>query len=109
MTQTDYTTVVLAPDQGHYLTQAADVPLAQRVVTDQPLYLASTDSPANWREITAQEAQAYLAARREAEMAAIPEKVRRRMAGQDSKDKDKEADAVATLLVVENENTGNDE
>ena len=79
MTQRDYTTVVLTPEEGHYLTQVDDVALMQRVVTDQPVYLASTDSPENWREITAQEAQAYLAARREAEMAAIPEEVRRRM------------------------------
>ena len=55
MTQTDYTTRVLHADQGHFLTQRAEVAIADRAVTDT-VYLAATDSPGNWREITAGEA-----------------------------------------------------
>lgn len=84
MTQTDYTTRVLTPEPGHYLTQAADVAVLDRVVADGPLYLASTDTPSAWREITAEEAEVYLAARREAVEAQIPEEVKRRMAGREA-------------------------
>lgn len=65
---------VIAPAAGQFLTQAAnDIAITDRVVTDQPVYLAATDSPERWREITADEAAAYREAlrleneRREAE------------------------------------------
>ena len=35
MTQTDYTTRVLHADQGHFLTQRAEVAIADRAVTDR--------------------------------------------------------------------------
>ena len=38
----------------------------------ETVYLAATDSPDNWREITADEAEAILEAQREAAEAAIP-------------------------------------
>ncbi len=71
MTQTDYTTRVLHADEGHFLTQAGEVPIPDRAVTET-VYLAATDSPDNWREITADEAAAILEAQREAAEAAIP-------------------------------------
>lgn len=75
MTQTDYTTRVLHADEGHFLTQAGEVPIADRAVTET-VYLAATDSPGNWREITAEEAGAILEAQREAAEAATPEDAR---------------------------------
>lgn len=65
MKQTHYTTRVLTPDEGCFLTQAADVPAAERIVSDC-IYLAANDSPDNWKEITADEAQAITEARAEA-------------------------------------------
>ncbi len=56
MTQQDYTMRVLTPDEGNYLTQAADLPAAERVLS-RKVYLAATDSPEAWREITAAEAE----------------------------------------------------
>ena len=65
---------VIAPAAGQFLTQAADdIAITDRIVTDQPVYLAATDSPSRWREISADEADAYREAlrleneRREAE------------------------------------------
>lgn len=55
MRQTDYTTRVLEADDGHKLTQAADVPDAERVVAAK-VYLAANDTPEAWREITNAEA-----------------------------------------------------
>lgn len=76
MTQKDYTTQVLTPEPGHFLTQTADVPLRERVVTDQPIYLAAQDAPDNWREIPVAEAEEYLNAQREEREADIPQEVR---------------------------------
>lgn len=39
------------------LTQTADVDLKDRVVSDE-IYLAATDAPENWKEITAEEGEA---------------------------------------------------
>lgn len=64
---------IIAPADGQFLTQADDIAITDRVVTDQPVYLAATDSPDRWREISADEADAYREAlrleneRREAE------------------------------------------
>lgn len=60
MTQQDYTTRVLVADEGHMLTQAADVPAFRRELT-RKVYLSPTDDPANWREVTAEEAAALQA------------------------------------------------
>ncbi|MDE5625209.1 MAG: hypothetical protein K2I61_02690 [Muribaculaceae bacterium] len=83
MTQTDYTTRVLHADQGHFLTQRAEVAIADRAVTDT-VYLAATDTPDNWREITAGEAGEILAAQREAALAAAPEDVRQMIAAMEA-------------------------
>ena len=64
---------IIAPAEGQFLTQADDIAITDRIVTDQPVYLAATDSPDRWREISADEADAYREAlrleneRREAE------------------------------------------
>lgn len=78
MTQTDYTTRVISADPGSFLTQAGDAPIPDRAVTET-VYLAATDSPENWREITAKEAEEILTAQREAAEAAA-EEARQRMA-----------------------------
>lgn len=70
MKQTDYTTRVLAAEPGHKLTEADEaVAIEARTITDR-VYLAATDSPERWREITDAEADAILAAQREAAEAA---------------------------------------
>lgn len=56
MKQTTYTTRVLEPTDGHVLTQAAQVPLAERAFSTR-VYLAANDSPETWREITTAEAE----------------------------------------------------
>jgi hypothetical protein len=66
MTQSEYTTRVIAPEDGKFLTQADNnIALSERVVTDSKVYLAITDSPENWREISAEEAQEILKAQEE--------------------------------------------
>lgn len=74
MTQTDYTTRVIRPEQGMFLTQAGDVPPLERIVTADRVYLAANDSPENWREIHAAEADTLNAA-----IGAAREEARRRM------------------------------
>ncbi|MCM1068255.1 MAG: hypothetical protein NC418_11850 [Muribaculaceae bacterium] len=54
----------LTADPGHVFTQSADVPLADRIFTTD-LYLAASDSPDAWREITADEAAPLRAAQAE--------------------------------------------
>ncbi|MDE5800321.1 MAG: hypothetical protein K2H74_04795 [Paramuribaculum sp.] len=46
---------LLTPDEGMMFTQAADVPIESRIVTDR-VYLAVNDSADNWLEITNEEA-----------------------------------------------------
>ena len=54
---------ILTPAQGMMLTQADEnLPLLKRTVTAGPVYLAATDTPDSWREITVDEAQAITAA-----------------------------------------------
>lgn len=66
MKESSYTTRVLTAEGGHYLTQTADVPIGERTVTDR-VYLAVNASPDDWREITADEAEAIRAAKAEAD------------------------------------------
>jgi hypothetical protein len=66
MHTTSYTTRVLTAESGHYLTQSADVPAGERAVTTK-VYLAANADAADWREITAEEADAIRAAQAEAE------------------------------------------
>lgn len=59
-TQKHIPVTIIAPDEGQFLTQAADdIVITDRIVTDQPVYLAATDSPDRWREISVDEADAY--------------------------------------------------
>lgn len=56
MTNENYTVRVLRADDGHMLTQAIRPDDIQAVVISPVVFLAATDDPANWREITADEA-----------------------------------------------------
>lgn len=58
MKTTTYTTQVISPAKGKYLTQK-DCDLLARVITDDKVYLAANDSPDNWKEIDEAEKQAY--------------------------------------------------
>lgn len=66
MKTTEYTTRVLTAEDGYMLTQSADVPPVKRQIT-KTVYLAATDSPDSWREITEAEAAEMSAARAAAE------------------------------------------
>lgn len=64
MIQKDYTTRVLEAEEGHQLTQSDEsVDLMKRMVS-KIIYLAATDSPDNWKEITDEDAQAILDAQK---------------------------------------------
>lgn len=56
MEQTTYTTRVLTPSNGYKLTQANDVEITNRIISDK-VFLAATDAPENWKEITDAEAE----------------------------------------------------
>lgn len=47
---------ILKPNEGCLLTQSADVELQNRVFSEE-LWLASTDSPNNWKDIPNVEAE----------------------------------------------------
>jgi len=55
MKESTYTTRVLIPEEGHYITQAEEVDIEQRIFSKE-IFLAVNDSPANWKEITEDEA-----------------------------------------------------
>lgn len=55
MKESTYTTRVLIPEEGHYITQAEEVDIEQRIFSKE-VFLAVNDSPANWKEITEDEA-----------------------------------------------------
>lgn len=61
MTSKQFTTTVLTPADGMYLTQKGDVEISQRIIA-RTVALDANDSPDNWREITQAEADAYRAA-----------------------------------------------
>lgn len=60
MKQENYITRVLVADDNHHLTQAADVDIMDRVITDK-VFLSVNDAPENWREISDEEAQLIIA------------------------------------------------
>ena len=60
MVTSSYTTIVLTAAEGCYLTQANCDDIRAAIITER-VYLANTDSPDNWREITAAEADAIKA------------------------------------------------
>lgn len=65
MKQQEYITRVLIPEEGHYITQAGDIDIKQRAFSKE-VFLAINDSPSNWKEITADEAEELMAAQIEA-------------------------------------------
>ena len=46
---------ILRPNEGCLLTQSADVDIKERIFSDE-IWLASTDSADNWKDITIEEA-----------------------------------------------------
>ena len=48
---------ILKPNEGCVLTQSAEVELQNRVFSDE-IWLAATDSPDNWKDISIEEAEA---------------------------------------------------
>lgn len=58
MTNENYIVRVLRADDGHMLTQAVRPDNIQAVAISPVVFLAATDDPVNWREITADEADA---------------------------------------------------
>ena len=48
---------ILKPNEGCVLTQSADVELQNRVFSEE-IWLAATDSPENWKDISIEEAEA---------------------------------------------------
>lgn len=48
---------ILKPNSGCVLTQSAEVELQNRVFSEE-IWLASTDAPENWKDITIEEAEA---------------------------------------------------
>lgn len=47
---------ILKPNNGCLLTQSADVELQNRIFSEE-IWLASTDSPDNWKDIRIEEAE----------------------------------------------------
>ena len=47
---------ILKPNDGCVLTQSAEVELQNRVFSEE-IWLASTDSPENWKDISIEEAE----------------------------------------------------
>lgn len=58
MEATSISTTVLVASDGYKLTQSADVDILKRSISKK-VYLASTDSADNWKEITDEEAEEY--------------------------------------------------
>lgn len=60
MIQEEIKVRVLIPSVGYMLTQAFEVEIQNRVVSEK-VYLAVTDELSNWKEITQEEADAIIA------------------------------------------------
>ena len=63
-------TIVLTPEEGHFLTQSVDVDIRERLIVDI-VALGRHDTPDAWREITNSEAEEYQRLKREAKEADI--------------------------------------
>lgn len=55
MIQSNYTIQILQAEEGHKLTQTADVKIADRIISEK-VYLSINDSAKNWKEISNDEA-----------------------------------------------------
>lgn len=51
-----YTTIIITPQEGMFLTQVDAMEIEDRIVATC-VALGSNDSPDNWKEITAEEAE----------------------------------------------------
>lgn len=60
MIQDEFKVNVLIPEYGYKLTQADEVEIENRIISDK-VYLAVNDSAENWVEITIEEADAIIA------------------------------------------------
>lgn len=60
MIQDEFKVRVLIPEYGYKLTQAGEVEIENRIISDK-IYLAVNDSAENWVEITIEEANAIIA------------------------------------------------
>ncbi len=60
MIQEEIKVRVLIPAEGYKLTQASEVNIEERIISDK-IYLAVNDEIANWKEITIAEAEAIKA------------------------------------------------
>ena len=60
MIQDEFKVKVLIPEYGYKLTQAGEVEIENRIISDK-VYLAVNDSAENWVEITIEEANAIIA------------------------------------------------
>ena len=64
MKHTTYTTRVIKPEEGFYLTQSEEVEVINRFFSKE-IYLAVNDSPDNYTEITEEEANIIMAQQEE--------------------------------------------
>lgn len=80
MTQEQFTTQVIKPAEGKFLTQAGDVDIRQRVVATA-VALGANSSASDWKEISAKQAEAYNAEK----LAAAKEDHARRKAEHEAK------------------------
>lgn len=55
MITSNYTVIILQPNEGYTLTQSKDVEVQDRILSKK-IFLAVNDSPDNWKEITDKEA-----------------------------------------------------
>ena len=55
MKQSNYTVTIIEPTEGYTLTQSKEVDIVDRILSKK-VFLAITDSPSNWKEITDSEA-----------------------------------------------------
>ena len=60
MIQDEFKVKVLIPELGYKLTQANEVEIENRIISDK-IYLAVNDDAENWIEITNEEADAIVA------------------------------------------------
>lgn len=71
MKQTTYTTRVIKPEEGFYLTQSEEVEVINRIFSKE-IYLAANDSPDNYTEISEQEANIIMAQQEELRKLEMP-------------------------------------
>lgn len=55
----NFTTTILKPEKGHYLTQSGDIDIRKRIIAETAVALGRNDSPENWIEIDEETANAY--------------------------------------------------